>query len=168
MNEVDVNTVTTRKQYLKRSFRPNFERKKQLFNGAIAIKKATYNVTSILDLSKVLMLGFHYNYIKNKYGDKIETLPTDINSLLYKIGAENVYEDFYNDFSNYPKDSKYYNNSNNLVLDKINDETCGMVVKAFVRLKSKMYTFITEYHHEYKIERALKMNKNVFFSIDHI
>ena len=40
---------------------------------------------------------------------------------MYKIGAENVYEDFYNDFSNYPKDSKYYNNSNNLVLDKIND-----------------------------------------------
>ena len=58
MNEVDVNTVATRKQYLRRSFRPNFERKKQLFNGAIAIKKAIYNVTSILDLSKVLMLGF--------------------------------------------------------------------------------------------------------------
>ena len=49
-------------------------------------------------------------------------LLTDTNSLMYKIEAENVYEDFYKikellDFSNYPKDSKYYNNANNLVVD---------------------------------------------------
>ena len=36
-------------------------------------------------------------------------LPTDSDSLMYKIEAENVYEDFYKDkelfdFSNYPKD----------------------------------------------------------------
>ena len=36
------------------------------------------------------------------------------------------------------------------------DETCGVPIKGFVRLKSKMYTFITEDNHESKIERALK------------
>ena len=41
---------------------------------------------------------------------------------MYKIEAENVYEDFYKinellDFSNYPKDSKYYSNANSLVVD---------------------------------------------------
>ena len=39
---------------------------------------------------------------------------------MYKIEAENIYEDFYKDkdllnFSNYPKDWKNYNNSNKLV-----------------------------------------------------
>ena len=47
-------------------------------------------------------------------------------------------------FSNYPKNSKYYNNLNNLVIDKIKDETCGVPIKGFVALKSKMYTFTAE------------------------
>ena len=47
-------------------------------------------------------------------------LLTDSDSPMYKIAAENVYKDFYKDktlfdYSNYPKDSKYYNNSNNLL-----------------------------------------------------
>ena len=42
---------------------------------------------------------------------------------MYIIEQECVYEDFYQDkklfyFSNYPKDSKYYNNANNLVVSK--------------------------------------------------
>ena len=43
------------------------------------------------------MQDFHYNYIKNKYGDKAEMLLTDTASLMHKTKAENVYKDFYND-----------------------------------------------------------------------
>ena len=73
--------------------------------------------TSILDLGKVTMQNFHYNYIKNKYGDKAEILLTDTDSLMYKTKTENVYEDFCKDenlfdFRNYPKHSKYYNGAN--------------------------------------------------------
>ena len=39
MNKVDVKIVTTRKQYLKWSFRPTFKREKQFDNGAMAIGK---------------------------------------------------------------------------------------------------------------------------------
>ena len=58
--------------------------------------------------NKILMQYFHYNYVKNEYGDKAEMLLTDNNSLMYKIEAENVYEDFYKDkelfdFSDYSK-----------------------------------------------------------------
>ena len=55
-------------------------------------------------------------------------LLTDTDSLMCKIEAENVYEDFSKskelfDFSDDPKDSKYYNNANTLVVGKIKDET---------------------------------------------
>ena len=36
------------------------------------------------------MQDFHYNYIKRKYGDKVEMLLTGTDSLIYKIGTENV------------------------------------------------------------------------------
>ena len=81
-------------------------------------------------------------------------LLTDIDNLMYKIEVENVYDDFYKDkdlfdFSICPKDSKYYNNSNNLVVGKLKDETCGAPMKNFVGLKSKIYIFITKDNHEY-------------------
>ena len=79
--KVDVKIVTTRKQYLKWSFTPNFKKRKIFRNGAIAIEKEkcilnlnkpTYIETSMLDFSKVLMQDFDYNYIKNKYDNKAE------------------------------------------------------------------------------------------------
>ena len=48
--------------------------------------------TRILSLSKVLIQDFHNNYIKIKYGDKAEKLPTHADSFTYKIEAQNVYE----------------------------------------------------------------------------
>ena len=47
---------------------------------------------------------------------------------MYIIKAENVYEDLYKqkylfDFSSYPKESSYYDNANNLIVLKMNDET---------------------------------------------
>ena len=39
MKKVDVKIVTTRKQYIKWTFRPTFKREKQFRNGALAIEK---------------------------------------------------------------------------------------------------------------------------------
>ena len=69
----------------------------------------------ILELSKVLMYEFHYEYIKNKYGNNSRLLFTDTDSLVYEIKTEDAHEDFNNDkkifdFSNYSSKSKYYDN----------------------------------------------------------
>ena len=102
MNKVDLNIVTTSKQYFKQSFRPAFKREKQFRNGAIVGKKEKckvnfdkpiYTGTRILDLSKVLIKDFPYNYIKKKYGDKTEILLRDTDSHSYKIEGENFYKD---------------------------------------------------------------------------
>ena len=66
----------------------------------------------ILELSKILIYEFHYDYIKNKYGNNSRLLFRDTDCLMYEIKTEDVYEDFSNnkeifDFSNYYYNSRY-------------------------------------------------------------
>ena len=79
----------------------------------------------ILELSKVLMYEFQYDYIKNRYGNNSKLSFTDIDTLMHETKTEDVQEDFSNlkemfDFSNYSNKSKYQDNSNKRVTGKIN------------------------------------------------
>ena len=58
-----------------------------------------------------------------------------------KIKSENVYEDFLKwkdlfEFSNYSKDSKFFDNTNKKVIGKRKDEYGGLIIDEFVGLKS--------------------------------
>ena len=112
----------------------------------LTLNEPAYIGMCILQLSKVLMYAFQYGYIKNKYGHNSKLLFTDTDSLMYVIKTEDVYEDFSNDkemfdLSNYSTKAKYYDNSNKLMIGKMKDETAGVVIKEFVGLKSKMYSY---------------------------
>ena len=90
------------------------------------------------------MYEFIYDYIKNRYGSNSRLSLTDTDSLIYEKKAEDVYEEFSNDkemsyFSNYLTKSKYYDNSNKLVVGKMKDETAGVAIEEFPGLKPKMY-----------------------------
>ena len=89
------------------------------------------------------MYDFHYNFIKKTFN--AELLFTDTDSLTYEIKSKNVYKDFYDwedlfDFSNYSKDSNFFDDSNKNVIGKMKDEFGGVIIDEFVRLKSKMYS----------------------------
>ena len=43
------------------------------------------------------------------------------------------------DFSNYSKDSKFFNETNKKVIGKMKGEFGGVIITEFVGLKSKMY-----------------------------
>ena len=109
----------------------------------------------ILELSKVLMYEFHYDYIKNKYGNKARLIFTDTDSLMYEIKTEDVFEDFSNDkkmfdFSNYSTKSKYCYYSNKWVVGKMKNETAGAAIKEFVGWKPKMYSYLVNDNGEHK------------------
>ena len=78
----------------------------------LTLNKPAYIEMCILELNKLLMYEFHYDYIKNKCGKISILLFTDTDILMYEIKTEDVYVDFSNGkemfyFSNYLGKSKY-------------------------------------------------------------
>ena len=78
---------------------------------------------------------------------------------MYEIKTENVYEDFSNDkemfdCSNYSTKLEYYDDSNKLVVGKIIDETAGVAIKEFVRIKPKTYSFLVDDSSKHKKQRV--------------
>ena len=89
------------------------------------------------------MYDSHYNFIKKHFD--AELLFTDTDSLTYEIKSENVYKEFFKqkylfNFSNYPNDSEFFDETNKKVIEKLKDEFSGVIVDEFVGLKSKMYS----------------------------
>ena len=112
----------------------------------LTLKKPIYVGFCILELSKLLMYQFHYDYVLKTFDD-VKLLFTDTDSLSYKIKGCKVYEQCFKDkhlfnFSEYSKDSVYYDYSNKKVLGKMKDEFNGVKIDEFVGLKSKMYSWI--------------------------
>ena len=169
---VDVRLITDDKQLLKISSKPTYVSCKIFNKNLVAVHKIKETLTlnkpsylgmCILDLSKTLMYDFHYNYIKNKYGNKSKLLFTDTDSLCYEIEANDVYKDFFNDrdkfdFSEYDKNSKYFDDFNKKVIGKFKDETHGIPITEFIGLRSKMYSYIKDDDNENKTAKGIKKN----------
>ena len=93
----------------------------QMRKVQVLINKPFYVGFSVLELAKLHMYRFHYEYIVPKYGEKASLLFTDTDSLMYEIQTEDAYEDFWKDrqlfdLASYPRVSKFYDPTNNKVL----------------------------------------------------
>ena len=91
-NRIDVKLVSNKKIYLKWICKPSYMSHKIFDNDLVAIRKKKVTLTlnkpayiamSILELSKILMYEFHYDYIKNKYSNNSRLLFTDANSFMH-------------------------------------------------------------------------------------
>ena len=125
------------------------------YRKRIELCKPIYIGFSVLDLSKLHMYNFHYDFIKPKYNDKAKLLFTDTDSLTYHIKTDDLYKDMVDDkelfdFSDYKtnilKDAKgnetvtiENKDENKKVVGKFKDETMSTPINEFIGLRSKMY-----------------------------
>ena len=136
---INVKLISDPKEYLKCVSKPNFISQKIFDRGfgaihcvktVLTLNKPIYAGFCILELSKLLMYKFHYDYVCKTFDPKL--LFTDTESLVYEIKSDNVYKQCFKDrelfdFSGYPKDSMYYDISNKKVLGKMKDELNGSI-----------------------------------------
>lgn len=88
------------------------------------LNRPIYVGFTILDLSKVQMYEFHYEYTKQKYGVDAKLLFTDTDSLCYEVKTEYMYEDILKDkelfdTSGYAQDHPLFSTRNKKVLGKM-------------------------------------------------
>ena len=107
------------------------------------LNKPNYVGFTVLELSKWLMYDFHYNFIKKNFD--AELLFTDTDSLTYEIKSEDVYENSFKhkhlfDFSNYPKDSNFFDPINKKANGKVKRESEGKIIGEFLELRSETYS----------------------------
>ena len=171
----NVELVDDRKKALKLTSKPNFDRVTIFDEHLVAVhmketevyfNKPIYVGQAILDLSKTLMFDFHYNFIRNKYGNKAELLFTDTDSLMYLIQTDDFFLDIKKDVkrkfdtSDYPDvhPSGIKSGVNKKVIGKFKDETAGKQITHFVGLRPKLYTFKVEEEGETRKPKGVKKN----------
>ena len=81
---------------------------------------------SILYLSKCLVYDFHYNYIKNKYGDNAKLLFTDTDSLTYEIKTKDLYKEINPDIEKRFDTSDYPTNHPSGIKTGLNSKVLGL------------------------------------------
>ena len=128
----------------------------------VELNKPIYVGLSVLDLSKLHMYQFHYDYIKPKYGNDATLLFTDTDSLCYHIKTDDIYKDMKEDahlfdMSAYSMDGyRSKDDTNKKVIGKFKDETDGVPIVEFCGLRSKMYSIKLDDDKEKKTGKGIK------------
>ena len=168
--------VDNRAKAVKLTCRPNFDRATIFDRNLVAIhlkktevyfNKPVYVGQAILDLSKLLMFDFHYNYIQKKYTYKrAKLLFTDTDSLMYELDTDDFYEDISTDIkarfdtSEFPPNNKsgILVGVNKKVIGMFKDEVGGKQITHFVGLRPKLYSFKIEDSSTTKKSKGIKKN----------
>ena len=115
----------------------------------VVMNKPVYLGQAILDLSKIVMYEFHYDYMKQKYSDnKLKLCYIDTDSLIYEIETDDFYKDIADDVESRFDTSSYRDDDkplpvgkNKKVIRLMKDELGGDVMTEFVTLRPKMYSY---------------------------
>ena len=155
----NIGLVTTEEKYLRTVMKPNF--KSGVLFGEnlmgcemgkikVVMNKPVYLGQAILDLSKIIMYEFHYDYMVPKYSDRLKLCYMDTDSLVYDIKTEDFYEDIANDIEARFDTSGYSKRDfrplpislNKKVIGVIKDELGGKIMtELFMALRLKLYSY---------------------------
>ena len=116
----------------------------------VKMNKLIYLGLSILDISKILMYEFWYDYIKPKYGNRVKLCYMDTDSFIMSIKTNDFYKDISIDVdkrfdtSNYEINRPLPTGKNKKVIGLMKDELGGKMITEFVTLKPKTYSYSTD------------------------
>ena len=128
----------------------------------VKMNKPIYLGLSILDISKILMYEFWYDYMKPKYGNKVRSCYMDTDSFIMSIKTNDFYKDIANhvekrfDISNYELNRPLPIGKNKKVIGLMKDELGGKIITEFVTLRPKTYSYLTDDGKEDKKAKGTK------------
>ena len=133
----DIKLVTTDKKRSKLVSEPNYHTINlisenlsiiEMRRTKLKMNKPIYLGLSILDISKLLMYEFWYDYVKSKYDDTVKLCYLETDSFIMNIKTEDFYKDVANDVekrfytSNYECDRPLPTGKNKKVIGLMKDE----------------------------------------------
>ena len=135
----------------------------QLLRNDICIQKPIYVGLCVLDLSKLLVYRFHYDFMRSKV-DQCKLLYTDTDSLVYEVTDTDIYDVMYYNINEFDtSDYEQYNiynlpRVNKKCVGKMKDECNGKLMLEFVGLRSKMYSVRVQDQKLIKKAKGIKSN----------
>ena len=168
----DIKLVTTDKKRRKLVSEPNYHTINlisenlsimEMRRKKVKMNKPIYLGLSILEISKLLMYEFWYDYMKPKYGDSVKLCYMDTDNFIMNIKTEDFYKDVANDVekrfdaSNYEVDRPSPTGNNKKEIGLMKDELGGRVITDFVALRPKTYSYLTD---DCKEDKKAKGTKN--------
>jgi len=153
-NRVNVRLIVDPNKLTKAVSKPSFRQSEIINPDLVMVKGARAKIKlnkpiivgfSVLELSKLIMYEFYYEFMKRKYGEKCSLLFTDTDSLCMAIKTDDLYADMEKDLqffdtSNFERDHPLFSNKNHRVLGKFKSETGSRAPAEFVGLRAKMYS----------------------------
>ena len=116
----------------------------------VKMNKPIYLGLSILEISKVLMYEFWYDYMKPKYNNDVKLCYMDTDSFVMHIKTNDFYKDISDDVDNIFYTSSYEVKrplpigKNKKVIGLMEDELGGEIIMEFIALRPKTYSYLTD------------------------
>ena len=151
----DIKLVTTDKKRSKLDSEPNYHTINlisedlsiiEMKKTKVKMNKPIYLGLSILEINKILMYEFWYDYMKPKYNDNVKLCFMDIDCFIMNIKTDDFYKDISNDVENRFDTSNYEvkrplpTGKNKKIIGLIKDELGGKIITEFVTLRPKTYS----------------------------
>ena len=167
----DIKLVTADKKRSKLVSEPNYHTNNlisedlsiiEMKKTKVKINKPIYLGLSILEMSKILMYEFWYDYMKPKYDNNDKLCYMDTDSFIMNIKTNDFYNDIANDVENRFDTSNYEVNRplpmgrNKKVIGLMKDESGGKIITEFVTLRPKTYSYLTDDDKEDKKAKGTK------------
>ena len=153
----DIRIVTNDKKRSILASEPNYSTKcisedfliMEMKKREVYMNKPIYLGQAILDISKMLMYVFWYDYLKPMYANNIKLCYMDTDSFIFSVKTDDIYRDMSNDIDKWfdtsscgkDIDRPLEKDKNKKVIGKFKDELSGKIMSEFCAFRPKTYAY---------------------------